>query len=350
MRLRSFRMLGILAVAVLSVFVAGGFLVGAGVVPAPRALTAAGNALPSAWPSAQGSARPGASPSGQAAARPSARPASGAPATPAPTPPPPFYGRRWLATHPQPNLPIHARGAVLVDLDAHQELWASQAQVSLPPASLTKTMTIAVALRHATLDTVITVPAGATTVQPTTMGLSSGERLTVRELLYGVFLLSANDAAEALAQGLVPRDQFLAEMNQLARSWGLTGSSFTNPTGLDDPGLRSSAQDIAIIVGHLEQEHPELLQISSTPEINLPQTPLHKAYQLDTVLGLLTTRAYPGATGFKTGFTDEAGYCLVGTATRGNRHLIAVVLNSPADISDVIAMLNYGFSTPPPPA
>lgn len=182
------------------------------------------------------------------------------------------------------------------------------------------------------------------------MGLSPGERLSVRELLYGVFLLSANDAAEALAQGIVPRDQFLAEMNRLARTWGLTGSSFTNPTGLDDPGLRASAQDLATIVGHLEQEHPEVFQISSTPQITLPQSPLHKAYQLQTVLGLLTTRAYPGATGFKTGFTDDAGFCLVGTATRGNRHLIAVVLNSPTDISDVIAMLDYGFATPPPPA
>ena len=341
---RPLRVTAIIAVAVVSVFVAGAFLVGAGVVRAPRALTAAGDALPSAWPSAQ--------PHASAAADPSAHSAPGArQATPAPAPtsPPAFYSQRWLAAHPQPALPVHARGAVLVDLDMHQELWASQAQVPLPPASLTKTMAVAVALKHATLDTVITVPEGATNVQPTTMGLSAGERLTVRELLYGVFLLSANDAAEALAQGLVPRDQFLAEMNQLARSWGLTGSSFTNPTGLDDPGLRSSAQDVAAIVGHLEQEHPELLRISATPEINLPQSPLHKAYQLDTVLGLLTTRAYPGATGFKTGFTDDAGYCLVGTATRGNRHLIAVVLNSPADISDVIAMLNYGFSTQPPP-
>ena len=330
----------IVAVAVLPVIVAAAVLVAAGVVRTPGSPFAAGNAT-----SASPSARPSAGSSGS----PSKRPASGARATPAPTPPPPFYGRQWLAAHPQPNLPVHAGGAVLVDLDVHQELWASEAQASLPPASLTKTMTTAVALEYATLDSVITVAPGATTVETTTMGLSPGERLTVRELLYGVFLLSANDAAEALAQGIVPREQFLAEMNRLAHAWGLTGSSFTNPSGLDDPGLRASAQDLAIIVGHLEQEHPQVLQISSTPQINLPQSPLHKAYQLDTVLGLLTTRAYPGATGFKTGFTDDAGYCLVGTATRGNRHLIAVVLNSPADINDVIAMLDYGFSTPAPP-
>jgi serine-type D-Ala-D-Ala carboxypeptidase (penicillin-binding protein 5/6) len=340
---RRIRVTLVIAAAVLPVFVAAAVLVSAGVVRTPGSNPAAAN-VTQASPSASTARAATATPK---PGSPTAR--SGAQATPSPHPTPaPFYGQQWLAAHPQPPLPLHARGALLADLDSHQVLWASEPQLSLPPASLTKTMTAALALHHATLDTEITVPQAATTVEPTTMGLSPGERLTVRELLYGVFLLSANDAAEALAQGIIPRERFLAEMNQLARSWGLTGSTFTNPSGLDDAGLRASAQDLAVIVGHLEQEHPEVLQISGAPQVNLPQSPAHKGYQLSSVIGLIA-RAYPGATGLKTGFTDDAGYCLIGTATRGTRHLIAVVLNSDTDVNDVISLLDYGFATPAPP-
>jgi serine-type D-Ala-D-Ala carboxypeptidase (penicillin-binding protein 5/6) len=257
-----------------------------------------------------------------------------------------YYRHTWLDGHPSPPLPIQARSAVLVDLGSRQQLWARSATDSLPPASLTKLMTVAVALRHARLDTPVTVPQAATQLEgdAMVMGLSAGEVLTVRELLYGVFMESANDAAEALAQGVEPRPTFLADMNRLAAAWGLGASHFSNPTGLDDPGLRSSAYDLAVIAGHLLDDHQELLAISGAKEMTLPATATHKSYQLGTVIGLVL-HDYPGANGLKTGFTDDAGFCISGTATRGSRHLLAVVLNSPTDVDDAKRLLDYGFST-----
>jgi D-alanyl-D-alanine carboxypeptidase (penicillin-binding protein 5/6) len=262
-----------------------------------------------------------------------------------------YYQHAWLDGHPPPPLPVRAKTGVLVDLDARQELWARADRDSVPPASLAKMMTAAVALRHADLDASIKVPQPATQLEgdAMVMGLSPGEILTVRDLLYGVFMESANDAAETLAQAIEPRDQFLFEMNGLAGGWGLAASHFSNPTGLDDPGLRSSAYDLAVIAGHLVTEHPQLLAIAGTKQATLPATAGHKAYQLETVNGLVL-HDYAGATGLKTGFTDDAGYCIGGTAARGSRHLLAVVLNSDTDIEDAKLLLDYGFSTAAPPA
>lgn len=257
-----------------------------------------------------------------------------------------FYAHGWLDRHPGVGLPIKARSALLVDLGTRQELWARNPAQRMAPASLAKMMTAEVALRHAGIGTVITVPDGATHLpaDAIAMGLSPGERLTVGELLDGVFVISANDAAEALAQGIIPRDEFVAEMNRLARSWGLEDSAFSNPTGLDDAGLYSSSYDLATIAGHLVADHPAVLQIASAAQIVLPASPAHKEYELDSVNGLIVHN-YPGATGLKTGLTDAAGYCIAGTATRGDRHLLVVVLDSETDLDDARALLDYGFST-----
>ena len=257
------------------------------------------------------------------------------------------FSNYWLATHGQPELPIRGQAMYLVDLDARQVLWQRDPETSRAPASLTKLITAMVAVDDAgSLDHVVTVIPEATRVVPSVMGLSPGEQLTVRELLYGLFLDSGNDAAEALAGGLVPRDRFIRQMNQKAKSIGLTASHFANPSGLDAPGHGMSAHDLAHTAAYLDTYYPDLAAIAATKSIAIAATPTHKAFYPQNLNSFLWT--YPGATGLKTGLTDNAGGCTLATATRNGRHLIAVVLNDTGRSgADAATLLDYGFSVHP---
>jgi D-alanyl-D-alanine carboxypeptidase (penicillin-binding protein 5/6) len=254
------------------------------------------------------------------------------------------FSNFWLATHPQPDLPVRAQAAYLVDLDTRMVMWAKDPETMRAPASLTKLITAMVAVDDAgSLDRVVEVTKESTQIVPSLMGISSGEQLTVRQLIAGLFLDSGNDAAEALAQGIVPRDRFLRQMNQKAKSIGLTGSHFTNPSGLDAAGHEMSAHDIAHTAAYLDRYYPELAAIAATKDIAIPATAQHKAFYPHNLNRLLWT--YPGATGLKTGLTGAAGGCMLATATRDGRHLIVVVLNDTGrSHEDATVLLNYGFS------
>ncbi len=257
------------------------------------------------------------------------------------------FSSLWLAVTPQPDLPIHGQAAYLLDVDARQVLWAKDPETSRAPASLTKLMTAMVALDDAgSLDKVVEVQKAATQVIPSLMGLSTGEHLTLRQLLEGLFLDSGNDAAEALAMGIVPRDRFIRQMNQKAKSIGLTASHFVNPSGLDAPGHGMSAHDLAHLAAYLDKYYPQLAAIAALKEVTISASSQHKAFYPRNLNPLLWS--YPGATGLKTGLTDNAGGCMVATATRNGRHLIAVVLNATGfSAADATLLLNYGFSTHP---
>ena len=247
-----------------------------------------------------------------------------------------------------PALTLHDRAAILVDLSSRRVLYENNALTPLPTASLAKLVTILVALRHASLQTVLSVPYPATQLGPdeTSMGLNAGEQLTVAELIEGILLESANDAALVLAQAIMPEARFVSDMNTLVESWQLPGARFTNPTGLDDPGEVASAYDLAVVAAHVVSEQPELLAISGQKEIQIPQTPSHKAYDLQSLIGPVM-RGFPGADGLKTGFTDDAGYCIAATDERAGRMLLAIVLNSPQDVDDAQALITYGFTLNP---
>jgi len=253
----------------------------------------------------------------------------------------------WLATHGQPNLPIHGQAAFLVDMDARQVLWQRDAETSRAPASLTKMITAMVAVDDAgSLDRPVVVTTQATQVIPSLMGLTAGESVTVRQLLYGLFLDSGNDAAEALAGDIVPRERFIRQMNQKASNIGLAASHFVTPSGLDAPGHGMSAHDLAHTAAYLDTYYPQLAAIAATKDVAIPATATHKAFHPHNLNPLLWT--YPGATGLKTGLTDNAGGCIVATATRGGRHLIAVVMNATGvSAADASVLLDYGFSVHP---
>jgi D-alanyl-D-alanine carboxypeptidase (penicillin-binding protein 5/6) len=254
------------------------------------------------------------------------------------------FSNYWLATHPQPDLPIHGQAAYLVDLDTRMVMWSRDPESMRAPASLTKLMTAMVAVDYAgSLDRVVTVTPASTQIVPSVMGLSPGEKLTLRELVDGLFLDSGNDAAEAIAQGIVPRDQFIRQMNAKAGAIGLTATHFANPSGLDAPGHVMSAHDIAHVAAYLNKYYPQLASIAATKDIAIPATATHKAFYPHNLNRLVGT--YPGATGLKTGLTDAAGGCMLATATRDGRHLVAVVLNATLhSTDDATILLNYGFS------
>lgn len=261
----------------------------------------------------------------------------------------------WLIGHPQPGLDVHGQADILVDIDAKQVLWERRSHDHRAPASLTKLMTAMVASDLAPLDRHVNVTAttdvdAVREVEPTStvMGLTAGERVTMRDLLHGLFLRSGNDAAETLGEGLVSRERFVQLMNQKAAALHMADSHFTTPVGLDDPKMRTSAYDLAIAAGTIVNRYPAVLAISGTSSITLPQTATHKQFSMVNYNKLVvpgTPYTYEGATGMKTAFTDDAGPCMVATATRGGRHLVAVVMSSDNFFADAIKLLDYGFTT-----
>jgi D-alanyl-D-alanine carboxypeptidase len=242
-----------------------------------------------------------------------------------------------------------------MDVDARQVLWQRRAHELRAPASLTKLMTAMVAADLAPLDGAVRVTGASDAdavreVEPTAtvMGLTAGEKLRVRDLMYGLFLRSGGDAAETLAGGIVQRDQFIGRMNLKAAALRMADSHFTTPVGLDDPKMLTTAYDMALASAAIVTRYPALLEIAGTPSITLPRTALHKQFAMVNYNKLVlpgTAYTYQGATGMKTAFTDDAGSCMIATATRGGRHLVAVEMDDDVFFTDAVKLLDYGFAT-----
>jgi len=251
----------------------------------------------------------------------------------------------WLRTHPIAEIPaIKGKAAIVVDLTAGQILYQQDQGTRYADASLTKMMTAMVAADLVPLDTVITVPDAATQVEPNHMGISTGEKLTVRELIDGMMLDSGNDAAEAIAMGIVDRATFIGFMNQKAAALHLRTTHFTNPSGLDDADHYSSAFDLAVMGATLLADYPDLRAIVGSKQISIYSTPQHKAFNPINIDRLLST--YPGAIGIKPGYTGAAGYCLAAAATRNGRTILIVVLGSTQHFTDATTLLDFAFRHP----
>jgi serine-type D-Ala-D-Ala carboxypeptidase (penicillin-binding protein 5/6) len=244
----------------------------------------------------------------------------------------------------EPDLALHAKSAVLFDLDSNHVLWVKEPHLRRAPASLTKLMTAVVASDLTSLDTQVTVTGEAAAAEPSRMGLVAGQVLTVRELLYGALLNSGNDAAFALGDGIVPLDQFLSLMNRKASYLHLRDTHFSTPNGLTDPDNYTSAYDLAVLSAYVARNYPELVAIAATRDQVIPATDTHPAFYPHNLNHFLDV--FQGATGLKTGFTNDAGGCLIATATRGGRHLLLVLLGSDIMFGDGVKLMDYGFATP----
>lgn len=274
--------------------------------------------------------------------------------TPSPSPTPVLTARG----QPGPGA-ITANEAILVDEDTGTILYDLNAERPQPMASTTKIMTALLAIQAMDLNTLVRVQLDALNEvidnNGSTAGLRVGDELTLHDLLYGLMLPSGDDAAIAIADavgGTVPN--FVRMMNLYAVRLGLFQTHYYNPDGLTYydadgnpmPGHYTTAYDL-VRLARYAMSLPLFAQIVSTKHYVVPATNLHHAYTWTSINQLLTS--YPGATGIKTGYTLEAGGCLVFAATRSGHHLLGVVLHSidePHRFSDATMLLNWGFALP----
>ena len=245
---------------------------------------------------------------------------------------------------------VKAKSAVLLDAVSGEVLYCKNANEPLPPASVTKVMTLlcvmeAIDSGALLLTDIVTVSDNAASMGGSQVYLEVGEEMTVDEMLKCVVVASANDAAVALAEKVAGSEAAFVElMNQRAHELGMKDTNFENVTGLDDSTVNHtiSAYDIAIASRELIMKHPKIFDYTTI--------------WMDTVrngeFGLSNTnrliRFYKGATGLKTGSTSKAGFCISATAKRDNMHLIAVIMGSETrDIRNAAAttLLDWGFAT-----
>ncbi len=244
---------------------------------------------------------------------------------------------------------LTAEAAYFVDAQTGQVLFEKNAKEKLLIASLTKVMTVIVALDNQfanNLSRKYLVSENAANVEPDKMYLKPGEKLTTEELLQGIFLVSANDAAEVLAEGTTGRrEEFINLMNSKAAQIGMNDTKFVNPTGLEEDGQTyySTAYDVALMARYAIKRWPNLINISSQPHIFIPQTEDHQDYDLYSGINLLTS--YPGVIGFKTGYTPEAGLTLITLANRQGKTVIGVLLGAVDRRDDAKELLDYSFES-----
>lgn len=242
------------------------------------------------------------------------------------------------------KLDITAKAAFFVETKTGRVLYSKNEHEKLPVASLVKVMTAIVAIDGRGLDEQYLVSTQAAGVEPDKMWLLANEKLTLKELLYGIFLISANDAAETLAEGTTGRrEEFMQLMNTKALQLGMKDSFFANPTGLDEDSNNSysSAYDLVLLSRYAIRRHPYLVDFSSTYHIFLPQTNTHQDYDMYSGINLLTT--YPGVVGFKTGFTPEAGLTLITLARRDGNEVLGVLLGSGDRRDEAKEILDFSF-------
>lgn len=249
------------------------------------------------------------------------------------------------ASGSQNNAPeITADGAMFLDTKDGSILYSKNQNKKLPIASLVKVMTVLVALEHKSLDDQYLVSQRAAEVEPDKMLLIAGEKLTLKELLYGIFLVSANDAAETLAEGTTgDRNEFIKLMNDQAKFLGMRDTFFANPTGLDEDSGNSysTVYDLVILTRFLIRNYPEVVNISMTEHIVLPITDNHQDYDMYSGINLLTT--YTGVVGFKTGYTPEAGLTLITLARKNGHEVLGVLLGSGDRRDEARELLDYSF-------
>lgn len=243
---------------------------------------------------------------------------------------------------------VSCPSALLMEKQTGTVLFAQDEHTPREPASVTKIMTLLLTMEAIdsgalSYDDIVTGSAHAAGMGGSQIWLKENERMTVRDLLKAVCIVSGNDAAVALAEHLAgSEDAFVERMNLRAQELGMNDTHFVNCTGLPAAGHLTSAYDIALMSRELILRHPDIQQFTTVWMDSLRDG----ASMLVNTNKLV--RFYDGTTGLKTGSTDSAGYCLSATAERNGMELIAVVLKgktSDERFSDAKSLLNYGFST-----
>jgi D-alanyl-D-alanine carboxypeptidase len=236
---------------------------------------------------------------------------------------------------------VVARAAILADESTGQVLFERNSGVARAMASTTKVMTALLALERLDERRMVVIGSEPPQVGEESLRLRKGERLTVRQLLLGLLVKSANDAAVALAEAVDGGEAaFVRRMNRKAAALRLGATHYVTPYGLDRPGHQTSARDLARL-WEVAMRRADFRALVATRAARLPGGPLslRRFVTTNELLG-----SYRWTVGGKTGFTNRAGRCLVASASRGGRRLVAVALGSPNAFADVRALFEYGFS------
>ena len=237
-----------------------------------------------------------------------------------------------LLALPAQAFDTRATAAWVFDETTQTVLLAKNADQPLPPASMSKLMTLNMLFEalqdgRVTMDTTFAVSTKARSMGGSTMFLNEQDRPTVRDLIHGIIINSGNDACVVVAEGLSGTEEaFAAQMTERARALGMTQSTFANASGWPDPNQRMSMHDLGVIARRLIEEFPEEYAIFKETEFNFANRSEANRFNRNPLLKLNI-----GADGLKTGHTSEAGYGLVGSALQGNRRIIFVITGLESD-------------------
>lgn len=252
----------------------------------------------------------------------------------------------WVGmSRPASALTVKAKSAVLIDFESGQVLYEQDSHRRLPPASVTKVMTMlliveAVEAGRVRWDDEVVTSAEAAGMGGSQIYLREGETMTLAEMTKAIAVVSANDSSAAVAEHIYGTiEDFVAAMNRRGKELGLKDTHFQNEHGLPDPGHYSSAYDLAVISRELLR-HPKILEWTSTWITYLRDGKFFMRNTNELI------QRYRGADGLKTGHTDEAGYSLSATARREGFRLVSVILGTSSNevrIQETTRLLNYGF-------
>lgn len=282
-------------------------------------------------------------------------PQAGDPPLPLPVPATPVGGEALagcgiVAASGTPPVPgdISAEAWLVADLDSGAVIAARDPHGRHRPASVIKVLTAMASLNELELDKVVPGTQEDANSEGTRVGVGPGGNFTVNQLLHGLLMGSGNDAAHALATQLGGMDVALHKINTLAAKLGGRDTRAATPSGLDGPGMSTSAYDIGLFYRYA-WNNPAFANIVATRAFDFPGYGEVPGYSLENDNQLLYN--YPGALGGKTGYTDDAGQTFVGAATRDGRRLLAVLLHGTRQPippwQQAAQLLDYGFATPP---
>ncbi len=236
---------------------------------------------------------------------------------------------------------VSAEYACVIESDSAQVVYEKNARLKHSMASTTKIMTALLAVEKGTLDDVVTVSRNASLQEGSSIYLRAGDKIVMRDLLYGLMLNSGNDAAVAVAEHISgSTEEFAQLMTERARQIGANDTQFKNPNGLDADGHYTTAYDLALIA-RAAMRNEEFAEIVSTKSKKITLQNNGADIYLSNHNKML--KFYDGAIGVKTGYTRATGRCLVSAAERADMRFIAVTLNAPDDWTDHKNMLDYAF-------
>lgn len=253
-----------------------------------------------------------------------------------------LFNLNIFAKTPNPN----AKGAILIDANTGRVLWAKNQNQPMAMASTTKIMTAILAIERGNLEDIVKVSKNAVKAPKVKMYLKEGEEIKLKNLLYALMMQSSNDAAIAIAEHISPNvETFCNEMTQKAKEIGAKDTVFKTPNGLDLENHHSTPYDMALIAKYA-MNNETFVKIINQKQISFKTN--KSSYDILNKNRLLNE--YNGANGIKTGYTNKAGHCFVGSAKRGDLSLISVVFASgwgnkgkEQKWIDTKQILNYGF-------